>query len=248
MSAQKIPFEQVHDLIAFRVIVDDINQCYASLGHIHGKYAHHPEKLKDYIAQPKSNGYQSLHTVILPQGDQLEIQIRTESMQIAEYGIAAHWRYKEGHLDLSRETSKISSFAHFQPRERFKIPHFRRWSKSISFQRICLHPKRDIKIFLSRPRRWTLPMHPQRLETCTGVLSMEGWFPKYNLEIDRVSDNLPKLDSARLVGYCKNRPSHIKLDTLFVKKSEEDPLERRFSKNFQQSLSNYSSQESQRSL
>lgn len=104
MVAQQMEFEQVHDLLAFRVIVDSLGDCYAALGIIHSLYPHHPNRLKDYIAQPKSNGYQSLHTVILPQGRQVEIQIRTQSMHnVAEMGIAAHWKYKEGHLALSKD-------------------------------------------------------------------------------------------------------------------------------------------------
>ena len=104
MLAQEVSFEQVHDLLAFRVMVADLGQCYAALGVIHSLYPHHPNRLKDYIAQSKSNGYQSLHTVILPEGRQVEIQIRTPEMhQIAELGIAAHWRYKEGHLTLSKD-------------------------------------------------------------------------------------------------------------------------------------------------
>lgn len=104
MIDQQVSFEQVHDLLAFRVMVEDLGQCYASLGVIHSLYPHHPNRLKDYIAQSKSNGYQSLHTVILPEGRQVEIQIRTSEMhQIAEFGIAAHWRYKEGHLTLSKD-------------------------------------------------------------------------------------------------------------------------------------------------
>ena len=110
MVAQNVPFEQVHDLLAFRVMVESVGQCYAALGLIHGMYPHHPNRLKDYIAQPKSNGYQSLHTVIVPEGRQVEVQMRTPEMhQVAEFGIAAHWRYKEGHLDLSKEDiSKIA--------------------------------------------------------------------------------------------------------------------------------------------
>ena len=197
MSAQKIPFEQVHDLIAFRVIVDDINQCYASLGHIHGKYAHHPEKLKDYIAQPKSNGYQSLHTVILPQGDQLEIQIRTESMhKFAEYGIAAHWRYKEGHLDLSKgDIQKISKLrALFEAAREIQDPaEFLEMVKVDLFSNeICVFtPKGDIKIFPQQATAldFAYAIHTEVGNTCTGAIVNGRMVPlKYNLENgDRVS-------------------------------------------------------------
>jgi GTP pyrophosphokinase len=105
MVAQNLTFEQVHDLMAFRVFVNDVGQCYTALGLIHATWRHVPERLKDYIATPKSNGYQSLHTVVFgPEGRQIEIQIRTHDMhRVAEVGIAAHWKYKEGHLALSRD-------------------------------------------------------------------------------------------------------------------------------------------------
>jgi GTP pyrophosphokinase len=105
MRTSGIAFEQIHDLHALRVLVDDIGACYTVLGWIHARYRHIPDRLKDYIAQPKSNGYQSLHTVILTEdGRQVEVQIRTHEMhRVAEFGIAAHWRYKEGHLALSRD-------------------------------------------------------------------------------------------------------------------------------------------------
>jgi GTP diphosphokinase / guanosine-3',5'-bis(diphosphate) 3'-diphosphatase len=105
MVDQNLAFEQIHDLLAFRVFVDDLGQCYTALGLIHATWRHVPERLKDYIANPKSNGYQSLHTVVFgPSGRQIEIQIRTHEMHhISEVGIAAHWRYKEGHLALSKE-------------------------------------------------------------------------------------------------------------------------------------------------
>ena len=104
MQHQNLTFDQVHDLLAFRVMTESMGDCYTALGMIHGLYPHHPNRLKDYIAQPKSNGYQSLHTVILPEGRQVEIQIRTQHMHaVAEVGIAAHWKYKEGHLALSKE-------------------------------------------------------------------------------------------------------------------------------------------------
>lgn len=105
MRDHNLEYEQVHDALAFRVFVPDLGSCYVALGLVHSIYRHVPERLKDFIANPKSNGYQSLHTVVLgPEGRQIEVQIRTTAMhQVAENGIAAHWRYKEGHLALSRE-------------------------------------------------------------------------------------------------------------------------------------------------
>ncbi len=102
MVEQRLEFDQVHDLLAFRVLVPDIQTCYAALGTIHGQFTPVPDKIKDYIAMPKVNGYQSLHTTVIgPERKRIELQIRTHHMhQVAENGIAAHWRYKEGHLDL----------------------------------------------------------------------------------------------------------------------------------------------------
>ncbi len=91
-------YDDVYDLYAIRVLVENVPECYHALGVIHGAWSPLQERIKDYIAQPKSNGYQSLHTTVFgPTGTLYEIQIRTLEMhRTADYGIAAHWRYKEG--------------------------------------------------------------------------------------------------------------------------------------------------------
>ncbi|MGY6217454.1 RelA/SpoT family protein [Methylolobus aquaticus] len=96
MRSKRLTFQQVHDFFAFRIVVGNVDECYRSLGMVHNLYKPVPGRFKDYIAVPKGNGYQSLHTVLIgPHGMPLEIQIRTRAMnQVAESGIAAHWLYK----------------------------------------------------------------------------------------------------------------------------------------------------------
>ncbi|MEN2994666.1 MAG: bifunctional (p)ppGpp synthetase/guanosine-3',5'-bis(diphosphate) 3'-pyrophosphohydrolase [Thermodesulfovibrio sp.] len=111
MIKQKIPFEQVYDVIGIRIITDTVPHCYDILGIIHSLWTLIPGRFKDFISLPKSNYYQSLHTTVIgPGGERVEFQIRTEEMDIiAEEGIAAHWRYKE-RKDLTEREAKLVSW------------------------------------------------------------------------------------------------------------------------------------------
>jgi GTP diphosphokinase / guanosine-3',5'-bis(diphosphate) 3'-diphosphatase len=145
LKKQNIAIEQVYDLLAVRIITDDVKNCYAALGVIHNTWRPVPGRIKDFIAIPRPNLYQSLHTsVIGPHGQPFEVQIRTAEMhRIAEEGIAAHWKYKDGH-----ETT-------VQDAERFAwLRHLVEWQKEM----------RDSTDFLSTLK---IDLYPQEVYTFT---------------------------------------------------------------------------------
>ncbi|MBV8843364.1 MAG: bifunctional (p)ppGpp synthetase/guanosine-3',5'-bis(diphosphate) 3'-pyrophosphohydrolase [Bryobacterales bacterium] len=110
LKRQKIALDQVYDLLAVRIITDSVKNCYAALGVIHNEWHPIPGRIKDFIAIPRPNLYQSLHTSVMgPGGRHFEVQIRTEEMhRIAEEGIAAHWKYKEGRRGPAEEDQRIA--------------------------------------------------------------------------------------------------------------------------------------------
>ncbi len=106
------PFSEIRDLVGLRILVRTDADCYAALGVLHYKWSYHPERVRDWIGQPKKNGYQSIHTTILDEGKPVEVQIRTYQMhKVAEDGIAAHWSYKEG---VPRSEQGRSIFASYK--------------------------------------------------------------------------------------------------------------------------------------
>ncbi|OBU15905.1 GTP diphosphokinase [Photobacterium aquimaris] len=98
MQKKSLEFDELFDVRAVRIVAEELQDCYAALGVVHTKYRHLPKEFDDYVANPKPNGYQSIHTVVLgPEGKTIEIQIRTKQMhEESELGVAAHWKYKEG--------------------------------------------------------------------------------------------------------------------------------------------------------
>ncbi len=213
MRRQNLTFEQIHDRDAFRVFVADVGQCYTALGMIHASYRHVPERLKDYIANPKSNGYQSLHTVILgPDGRQIEVQIRTHEMhRVAEFGIAAHWRYKEGHLALSREDlGKIARLRElFEAAQEVDDPtEFLETVKVDLFsdEIFVFTPKGDVKFLPAGATvlDFAYAIHTQVGATCTGALVNGRMVP--------LRHELTAGDTAEIIRRSDQSPSRAWLD------------------------------------
>jgi len=134
MESQNLLYDQIYDLVAFRILVDTARECYETLGIVHSQWRPVPGRFKDYIALPKPNMYQSLHTsVIGPYGERIEIQIRTHEMhRVAEEGIAAHWRYKDG------EDFQVSDFRRFA-----WLRQLLEWQENLQDPQEFLHSLKD---------------------------------------------------------------------------------------------------------
>ena len=175
MQRRNVGFEQLADLIAFRVVVPDVHACYRALGVMHSRYPVVPGRFKDYISTPKLNGYRSLHTgVIGPKRQRIEVQIRTQEMHdVAEVGVAAHWRYKQSAeqvdgrqyrwlrelLDILEHASNPEEFLEHTKLEIYQDQVF------------CFTPKGDL-IALPRgatPVDFAYAVHSEVGDTCVGA-------------------------------------------------------------------------------
>ncbi len=154
MLTQNLPYEEVYDIIAFRIILDTIPQCYEALGLMHSLWRPIAKKFKDYIGMPKPNMYQSLHTTVFgPTGERIEIQIRTHEMdRVAKSGIAAHWSYKEGRV-IDENVSKTFAWVQnlVENQEAFRDPN-----EFLENVRIDLFPD-EVYVFTPRGEIKSLP-------------------------------------------------------------------------------------------
>jgi len=175
MRRKNIAFEQLSDIMAFRILVDTVEQCYQALGIIHGHYPVVPGRFKDYISTPKPNQYKSLHTGIIgPLRQRIEVQIRTHDMhEVAELGVAAHWAYKEGALAKDGHQYRwlrelLDIVEHAQKPEEF-LEHTK--LELFQDQVFCFTPKGDL-ISLPRgstPVDFAYAVHSKIGDTCVGA-------------------------------------------------------------------------------
>ena len=154
LRKQHISVDEVYDLLALRIITDDVKNCYAALGVIHNTWRPVPGRIKDFISLPRPNGYQSLHTSVIAGGQPFEVQIRsTEMHRIAEEGIAAHWKYKDGKLVAdSKEDERVSWLRHLvEWQQEMKDP-----DDFMSTLKVDLYPE-EVYAFTPKGKVITLP-------------------------------------------------------------------------------------------
>jgi GTP diphosphokinase / guanosine-3',5'-bis(diphosphate) 3'-diphosphatase len=206
MKRKNISFEQLSDIMAFRVLVDNVSACYAALGVIHGEYATLPGRFKDFISTPKPNAYRSLHTTIIgPESRTIEVQIRTKEMhEIAEFGVAAHWSYKQNRppttegrqyrwirelLDIMEHASNPEEFL-----EHTKLEMF-------SDQVFCFTPRGDLHALPqgATPIDFAYAVHSEVGDSCIGA--------KINGRMVQLRTRLENGDQVEIVTAKGSQPS-----------------------------------------
>ncbi|KAF1086616.1 GTP pyrophosphokinase [Sporotomaculum syntrophicum] len=239
MQKQQLEFNQIYDVMAVRVLVDTVRDCYAVLGTVHTLWVPIPGRFKDYIAMPKSNMYQSLHTtVVSPQGGPLEIQIRTWEMhRTSEYGIAAHWRYKEGvgkEGDLDRKLSWLRQILDWQ--EDLKdAREFMEGLKLDLFDDVVFvfTPKGDVMEFPagSTPLDFAYRVHTQVGHNCVGAKVNDKIVPldyvlKNGDRVEVLTSKQSRGPSRDWLKIAKTSQAKTKIRQWFKKEHREDNIAR----------------------
>ena len=204
MQKKNASFEQLSDIMAFRIIVDDVGACYQALGIVHSKYHMGPRRFKDYISTPKPNGYKSLHTgVIGPENTRIEIQIRTSEMhEVNEKGVAAHWAYKQGEKVVGKNFRWIQELLEIleeasNPEEFLENTKLEMYNDQV----FCFTPKGDL-IGLpvnSTPVDFAYAVHSKVGNTCVGA--------KINGEIKPLRTVLQNGDQVEILTSKAQHPS-----------------------------------------
>ncbi len=204
MQQKNASFEQLSDIMAFRIIVDDVASCYQALGVVHSKYHMVPRRFKDYISTPKPNGYKSIHTGIIgPENTRIEIQIRTQEMhEVAEKGVAAHWAYKQGEKVVGKNFRWIRELLEIleqasNPEEFLENTKLEMYNDQV----FCFTPKGDL-IGLpinSTPVDFAYAVHSSVGDTCVGA--------KINGEIRPLRTVLQNGDQVEILTSKAQHPS-----------------------------------------
>ena len=203
-------FEEIYDILAVRIVVDKIEECYLTLGVLHQKFKPIQERFKDFIATPKSNGYQSIHTTVIgPDGKLVEIQIRTENMeQTAEIGIAAHWRYKDengaetkgvdSHVKWLRELLDILQSEENDPKEFMHLLKIDLFGDEI----FVFTPKGDLVQLpvKSSPIDFAYHVHTEVGQTCLGA--------KINHKVVPLNTELQNGDTVEIIKSSSQNPNY----------------------------------------
>lgn len=199
MQNQNKPFEEIQDTLGIRIITDTVLNCYAILGVIHSSFKPLSGSFTDYIAMPKSNLYQSLHTTVLsPGGEPIEIQIRTEDMhRVSEYGIAAHWRYKHGNVFDDQLNNKLNWARHWiEWMNDIESPHefMEMFKTELDVEEIFVFtPKGDVKALPkgSTPVDFAYSIHTDIGEHCVGA--------RVNSKIEKLDYELKSGDVCEII-------------------------------------------------
>ena len=209
MIEREKTFEEIHDILAVRVVVDKIDECYLALGILHQKFKPIQERFKDFIAMPKSNGYQSIHTTVIgPEGKMIEIQIRTDDMEkTAEIGVAAHWRYKEGetsskkidsHVEWLRDLLEILQSEENDPKEFMHLLKIDLFGDEI----FVFTPQGDLLQLPanSTPIDFAYSVHTEVGQTCLGA--------KINNKVAPLNTILNNGDNVEIITSNSQRPNY----------------------------------------